>query len=290
MSRAAAIALSAAASIQAAQAGQPVPWGLGLQPGASPIKHEIAWFHDALLLPVITIITLFVLALLLYTMSRFSAAKNPTPSRTSHNTTIEVLWTVIPIVILVVIAIPSFRLLYKQDRAVNPDMTIKVTGRQWYWQYEYPDHGTFVIDSRIVRDKDGKPAGEPRLLEVDNRLVVPVGATIHARRRRGRDALLLRAVARRADLLGARPPERDVVPGREGRHLLRPVQPDLRHRPRLHADRDRGRVQGEVPAVARGGEEEVRRFRRAAPAGHRLGRLTIQIPEHPRAPAPAPAP
>jgi cytochrome c oxidase subunit 2 len=178
MSRAAAIALSAAASIQAAQAGQPVPWGLGLQPGASPIKHEIAWFHDALLLPVITIITLFVLALLLYTMSRFSAAKNPTPSRTSHNTTIEVLWTVIPIVILVVIAIPSFRLLYKQDRAVNPDMTIKVTGRQWYWQYEYPDHGTFVIDSRIVRDKDGKPAGEPRLLEVDNRLVVPVGATI----------------------------------------------------------------------------------------------------------------
>jgi cytochrome c oxidase subunit 2 len=178
MSRAAAIALSAAASIQAAQAGQPVPWGLGLQPGASPIKHEIAWFHDGLLLPVITVITLFVLALLLYTMSRFSAAKNPTPSRTTHNTTIEVLWTVIPIVILVVIAIPSFRLLYKQDRAVNPDMTIKVTGRQWYWQYEYPDHGTFVIDSRIMRDKDGKPAGEPRLLEVDNRLVVPVGATI----------------------------------------------------------------------------------------------------------------
>lgn len=178
MSRAAAAALVAAAPCQAALAGQPVPWGLGLQAGASPIKHEIAWFHDALLLPVITVITLFVLGLLLYVMARFNAARNPNPSRTTHNTTIEVLWTVVPIVILVVIAIPSFRLLYKQDRAVNPDMTIKVTGRQWYWQYEYPDHGTFVIDSRIVRDKDGKPAGTPRLLEVDNALVVPVGATI----------------------------------------------------------------------------------------------------------------
>ena len=179
MSRAAAFALMAVAPCQAAFAsGQPVPWGLGFQPGASPIKHDISWFHDALLLPVITVITLFVLALLLYVMSRFSAARNPNPSRTSHNTTIEVLWTVVPIVILVVIAIPSFRLLYKQDRAVNPDMTIKVTGRQWYWQFEYPDHGTFVIDSRIVRDKDGNPAGNPRLLEADNRLVVPVGATV----------------------------------------------------------------------------------------------------------------
>jgi cytochrome c oxidase subunit 2 len=119
-----------------------------------------------------------VLALMFYVMTRFSAAKNPTPSRTTHNTTIEVLWTAIPIVILVVIAIPSFRLLYKQDKAVNPDLTIKVTGRQWYWQYEYPDAGTFIIDSRIVRDAQGQPAGNPRLLEVDNPLVVPVGATV----------------------------------------------------------------------------------------------------------------
>ena len=179
MSRAAAFALTVVAPCHAAMAaGQPVPWGLGLQEGASPIKHDIAWFHDAMLLPIITVITLFVLALLLYVMSRFSAARNPTPSRTTHNTTVEILWTVVPIVILVVIAIPSFRLLYKQDRAVDPDMTIKVTGRQWYWQFEYPDLGTFVVDSRIVRDKDGKPAGSPRLLEVDNRLVVPVGAKI----------------------------------------------------------------------------------------------------------------
>ena len=180
MSRAAVVALLAAAPLPAAiaQSGQPVPWGLGLQEGASPIKHDIAWFHDALLLPVITVITLFVLALMFYVMTRFSAAKNPTPSRTTHNTTIEVLWTAVPIVILVIIAIPSFRLLYKQDKAVNPDLTIKVTGRQWYWQYEYPDAGTFIIDSRIVRDAQGQPAGNPRLLEVDNPMVVPVGATV----------------------------------------------------------------------------------------------------------------
>lgn len=180
MSRAAAFALLAIAPLHAAiaQSGQPVPWGVGLQDGASPIKHDIAWFHNGLLLPIITVITLFVLALMLYVMSRYSAAKNPTPSRTAHNTTVEVLWTAIPIVILVIIAIPSFRLLYKQDKAVNPDLTIKVTGRQWYWQYEYPDAGTFIIDSRIVRDAQGQPAGNPRLLEVDNPLVVPVGATV----------------------------------------------------------------------------------------------------------------
>lgn len=179
MPRAAALAALAAPPAHAASgAGQPVPWGLGLQVGASPIKHEIAWFHDAMLLPIITVITLFVLALLLYVMSRFSAARNPTPSRTTHNATVEILWTVVPILILVVMAIPSFRLLYKQDKAVNPDMTIKVTGRQWYWQFEYPDHGTFVIDSRIVRDANGNPAGSPRLLEVDHRMVVPVGATV----------------------------------------------------------------------------------------------------------------
>ena len=120
ISRAAALTVSVTAPIQVALAtGQPTPWGLGLQEGASPIKHEIAWFHNGLLLPIITVITLFVLALLLYVMMRFSAAKNPTPSRTAHNTVVEIAWTAIPIVILVVIAIPSFRLLYKQDRAVN---------------------------------------------------------------------------------------------------------------------------------------------------------------------------
>lgn len=180
MTRAAALALSVIAPLHAAfaQLGQPTPWGLGLQDGASPIKHGIAWFHDGLLLPIITVIVLFVLALLVVVMVKFSAKANPNPTRTTHNTLLEVVWTAVPIVILVVIAIPSFRLLYKQDRAVNPDMTIKVTGRQWYWSYEFPDSGDFVIDSRIVRDAQGKPAGTPRLLETDYPLVVPVGATM----------------------------------------------------------------------------------------------------------------
>ena len=180
MTRAAALALSVIAPLHAAfaQLGQPGPWGLGLQEGASPIKHAIASFHDGLLLPIITVIVIFVLALLVIVMVKFGAKANPTPTRTTHNTLIEVLWTALPIVILVIIAIPSFRLLYKQDRAVNPDFTIKVTGRQWYWNYEYPDHGGFQFDSYIVRDAAGNPAGTPRLLEVDNKLVVPVGATV----------------------------------------------------------------------------------------------------------------
>lgn len=178
ISRAAALALSVAAPLKiAVAAGQPTPWGLGFQDSASPIQTEITWFHNALLLPIITVITLFVLGLLLYVMARFSATANPTPSRTAHNTAIEIAWTAIPIIILVVIAIPSFRLLYKQDRAVNPEFTVKVTGRQWYWQVEYPDHGGFSFDSYMKERADLKP-GEPWLLEVDNRLVVPVGAPV----------------------------------------------------------------------------------------------------------------
>ncbi len=178
ISRAAALAVSVTAPLQIALAtGQPTPWGLGFQDSASPIKHEIAWFHNALLLPITTAITLFVLGLLLYVMMRFNAAKNPTASRTAHNTAIEIAWTAIPIVILVVIAIPSFRLLYKQDQAVNPEFTVKVTGRQWYWQVEYPDHGNLTFDSYMKERADLKP-GEPWLLEVDNRLVVPVGAPV----------------------------------------------------------------------------------------------------------------
>lgn len=180
MIRAAAFALPVIApfGLVLAADGQPTPWGIGFQPSASPIEHEIVWFHNQLLLPIITVITLFVLGLLLYVMWRFRVARNPTPSRTAHNTVVEILWTVMPVVILVVIAIPSFRLLYRLDRAVEPEYTLKVTGRQWYWQYEYPDQGNFVVDSRIVRDDQGRPAGNPRLLEVDNRLVVPAGATI----------------------------------------------------------------------------------------------------------------
>ena len=160
----------------AAQAGQPVPWQTGFQDAATPLMREIESFHD-LLLVVITLISLFVLALLAYVVWRFSESRNPTPSRTTHNTLLEVLWTALPVVILVVIAIPSFRLLYYSDVAPEADMTVKAIGHQWYWTYEYPDHGNFSFDSTMVDSAELAP-GAPRLLEVDNRIVVPVGRTV----------------------------------------------------------------------------------------------------------------
>ncbi len=159
-----------------AMAAEPVNWGMGLQTAASPVKHMIEDLHD-LLLVIITAITLFVLALLAYTVWRFDARKNANPSRTSHNTLLEVAWTVIPVLILVVIAIPSFRLLYFQDRAQTTDLTVKVVGHQWYWSYEYQDHASLKFDSRMVPTDELRP-GQRRLLEVDNELVVPVGKNV----------------------------------------------------------------------------------------------------------------
>jgi cytochrome c oxidase subunit 2 len=159
-----------------AQAQAPRPWEMGMQPAFSPVKERIIELHD-LVLVIITLITLFVGGLLLWVMYRYNAKRNPEPSRVSHNTILEVAWTVIPVLILVVIAIPSFRLIYYQDRTPNPDMTIKVTAHQWYWEYTYPDQGNLDIESRYIHDEDLKP-GQLRLLEVDNQLVVPVGKNI----------------------------------------------------------------------------------------------------------------
>lgn len=159
-----------------AYAEVPRPWELGFQTPATPVMDRIEDFHN-LLLVIITAISVFVLALLIIVMVRFNAKSNPTPSGTTHNTFIEVAWTVVPILILLVIAIPSFKLLYFEDKAVNPDMTLKVIGHQWYWSYQYPDKGNFQYDSIIVQGSDLK-AGEPRLLTVDNAAVVPVGATV----------------------------------------------------------------------------------------------------------------
>jgi cytochrome c oxidase subunit 2 len=137
----------------------------------------ITWMHDSVLLPIITVITLLVLGLLVIVMVRFNARSNPTPSRTTHNTTVEVLWTVVPIVILIAIAIPSFKLLYLQRVLPEADMTIKAVGHQWYWSYEYPDHGEFTFDSLMLED-DELGAGQPRLFAVDNPVVVPQGQVI----------------------------------------------------------------------------------------------------------------
>jgi cytochrome c oxidase subunit 2 len=155
--------------------GQPHPWQLGLQAGATPVMDDIIWFHDFLLW-VIAAITVFVLALLVVVVLKFNARSNPVPSRTTHNTTIEVIWTVVPVLILVAIAVPSFRLLFYQLNTPQADLTVKATGKQWFWSYSYPD-SKFEFDSLMVAEKDLKP-GQPRLLTVDNEMVVPVNKIV----------------------------------------------------------------------------------------------------------------
>lgn len=171
-------ALAGAGWSAGAFAAQPEPWQLGFQPAASAVMEAVRDFYD-LLFVIIVAIAAFVLALLVYVMVRFNAKRNPVPSKTSHNTFLEMAWTAIPVVILVVIAIPSFRLLYFQKTVseAEMEMTVKVIGYQWYWSYEYPDHGDIAFDSFIVEEEDLEP-GQLRLLEVDNRLVVPVDTNI----------------------------------------------------------------------------------------------------------------
>ena len=154
----------------------PSPWEMGLQPAQNSLMRGIDSLHD-LVLAIVTVVTVFVGVLLLWVIYRYSAKRNPVPSRTSHHTMLELAWTVVPVLILVVIAIPSFRLIYFLDRTPNPDITIKVTAHQWYWEYTYPDNGDFAIESRYIRDENLKP-GQLRLLEVDNQMVVPVGKNI----------------------------------------------------------------------------------------------------------------
>jgi len=159
-------------------AAEPQPWQMDLQAPATPIAEGIASLHNELLV-IITAITLFVLGLLIYVLVRFNARSNPVPSKVTHNAFLEVAWTVLPILILVVIAIPSFRLLYNEAEIPPPDLTLKVTGHQWYWSYEYPDSGGFSFDSYMVKTPDLKP-GQPRLLTADNPMVVPVGKVVRA--------------------------------------------------------------------------------------------------------------
>ncbi|MBL8589689.1 MAG: cytochrome c oxidase subunit II [Methylobacteriaceae bacterium] len=175
------VATLGAGAALASGVGQPAPGQMGLQVPVTPIAAYINWFHDGLLLPLCIIISLFVLGLLVYVMVKFNEKANPTPSRLTHHTGLEVAWTVIPVLILVVIAIPSFRLL--RDQLVIPpaDVTVKVTGKQWYWSYEYPKDqgGGFGFDSLMKPEKDIDVAkGDVRLLSVDNEVVVPVGKVV----------------------------------------------------------------------------------------------------------------
>ena len=168
--------LALLAGVGPALAAEPKPWQLGMQEPASLVKLRIHDFHDFLLV-VITLITIFVLALMVYICVKFRKTANPNPSKTSHNTTLEVLWTVIPVVILVVIAVPSFKLLYYGDRTPNPEMTLKVVGHQWYWSYEYPDLGEVKFDSNIIPPAELKP-GQKRLLDVDQPVVLPINTNV----------------------------------------------------------------------------------------------------------------
>ena len=157
-------------------ADQPKDWQLGFQNPASDGMRDIVNFHDNLLLPIIIAITVFVLFLMLYACVRFRASANPNPSRRTHNVTVEILWTLIPCLILIVMAVPSFKILYKQDTIPKADLTIKAVGYQWYWGYEYPDEN-IIFDSYMIEEKDLK-ADQPRLLAVDNEVVVPVNKVV----------------------------------------------------------------------------------------------------------------
>ena len=206
---------------------------------------------------IIGLITAFVLGLLLYTIVRFNHRRHPVPSHTSHNAVIEILWTIVPVLILVIIAIPSFKLMYYMDRVPNPDMTIKVTGHQWYWSYEYPDQGGLAFDSNIVQQADLKP-GQPRLLTADNPLVVPVDSDIRV--------LVTSTDVIHSWFVPSFGVQEYAMPGRENESwfrierpgdLSRPMQPDLRHQPRFHADRGQGGLQGCVQGVARRRQKTV---------------------------------
>jgi cytochrome c oxidase subunit II len=168
-----------AASAQPAE-GQPYPWQFVLQAAADDRMTRIIDLHN-LTLYIITAICVFVLALLVWIMVRYNATANPTPSATTHNTTLEVLWTVVPVLILVAISIPSFRLLYFQEIIPPADMTVKAIGKQWFWTYEYPDHGNFTFDATLIADRRSAPEvpdGPPRMLGTTNHVVVPIGKTV----------------------------------------------------------------------------------------------------------------
>jgi cytochrome c oxidase subunit 2 len=159
-----------------AHAAEPEPWQMGFQPAATPVMARIESFNTFLSW-IISLIAIFVLVLLTYVCYRFAATRHPTPSRRTHNTLLEIAWTTVPVLILVVIAIPSFKLLYYQDVVPSSDLTVKAIGHQWYWSYEYPDNGDFTFDANVVADADLKP-GQPRLLTTDNAIVVPVDTNV----------------------------------------------------------------------------------------------------------------
>ena len=258
--------IAAPGGVALAQAvGAPRPWEMNLQPAFGPMKEQQIALHN-LVLVIITVITLFVGGLLVWVMWRYHAKRNPVPTRTAHNTVLEIAWTVIPVLILVVIAIPSFRLVYYEDRTRDADLTIKVTGHQWYWEYTYPDKNNLDFTSYIVPDDQLKP-GQLRLLEVDNELVVPVGKNIRV--------LQTSTDVIHSWFIPALGVQRYAIPGRtietwfradKPGTILRRVQPDLRHQPQPHADRGARGAGAGIRRLARPRRRPSSRMRRRASA------------------------
>ena len=185
-------------------ANEPVDWQLGFQKSASKTMDDIVWFHDYMLVPIIVAISAFVLFLMLYVMVRFRASRNPNPSKRTHNVLVEIVWTLVPCLILIVMAVPSFKVLYSQDAIPKADVTIKAIGYQWYWGYEYPDEN-IIFDAYMIEEKDLKE-GQPRLLATDNVVVVPVNKVVKV--------LITANDVLHAWALPAFGVKRDAVPGR----------------------------------------------------------------------------
>ena len=159
--------------------GQPTDGAIGLQPGVTALRHQAEWFHTWILLPILFGISILVLALLAWCIIRFNAKANPTPARFTHNSTVEVLWTVVPVLILLGMAIPSFRLLFDYHDMPTPDVTVKATGYQWYWGYAYPDQKIDEETSNILPEDKAKAAGVPYMLATTQPMIVPVNKVVH---------------------------------------------------------------------------------------------------------------
>lgn len=200
-----------------ALAAKPSEWGLGLQEPVTPVMEHVIEFHN-MLLWIISGITLFVLALLIFVIFRFNERANPVPSKTTHNVLLEVVWTVVPVIILIAIVVPSFKLIYYMDRVEKPDMTLKVTGYQWYWGYEYPDHGGVALTANLIPDKDiDKSKGQVRQLSTDNPVVIPVDTNIQL--------AITAADVIHAFAVPAFGVKKDAVPGRLNESWMRVTKP-----------------------------------------------------------------
>ncbi len=212
------LGLSALFGAAPGHAAEPTPWQFGFQAAAAPIKEQVIAFHD-LMLVIITVICVIVLALLLYVAVRFRASVNPTPSRVTHNTVLEVAWTAVPVLILVVIAVPSFKLLYYEDTIPEADLTIKAIGKQWYWTYEYPDNGGFTFDAFMLSREEAEAQGKPALLATDEDVVVPAGATVRV--------LITATDVLHAWAVPSFGVKRDAIPGRLNETWFRADEPGM---------------------------------------------------------------